>query len=138
MWRTLRTVVFVAAHGATLVTVFFMSCAYIMVNVFVVEHFCLLLFMIMLTLYRAGMHLREGTRFGCKEVLLLFVVTAGITLSNGIVVLLAAMSVNGRAAFRPRFFFTTLVLPGVLMLALGVGLAEHAKNEAATLSLLHI
>ena len=86
----------------------------------------------MLTLYRAGMHLREGTRFSCKEVLLLFVVTAGITLSNGIVVLLAAMSVNGRAAFRPRFFFTTLVLPGVLMLALGVGLAEHAKNEAAT------
>lgn len=132
MWRTLRHVVGVSAHVATLLTLFFMSFAYIMLTVVVADHFCLSLFMIMLTLYRAGMHLREGTRFGCKEVLLLFVVTAGITLSNGIVVLLAAMSVNGRAAFRPRFFFTTLVLPGVLMLALGVVLAEHAKNEAAT------
>lgn len=130
MWRTLRRVVGVTAHVATLLTLFFMSFAYIMLTVVVADHFCLSLAMLMLTLYRAGLHLRHGTRFGPGEAVALFAVTAGITLSNGVVVLMAVLYVNGRLAFRPRFFLCAVAVPSVLMLALGMGLARLNREAA--------
>lgn len=130
MWRTLRRVVCVPCAVATLLTLFFMSFAYIMLTAVVADHFCLSLFMLMLVLYRAGVHLRDRTAFGIAEAVALFVVTAGITLSNGLAVLLALLAVNGRAALRPRFLCGALVLPPVLMLALAVGLAAGARHDS--------
>lgn len=131
LWRTLRRVVGVTAHVATLLTLFFMSFAYIMLTVVVADHFCLSLAMLMLTLYRAGTHLRSGTRFGTGEAVALFAVTAGITLSNGVAVLMAVLYVNGRRAFRPRFFLCAVAVPSVLMLALGIGLAQVGRGSSS-------
>lgn len=132
MWRTLRRVACVPCAVATLLTLFFMSFAYIMLTAVVADHFCLSLFMLMLVIYRAGVHMRDGTAFGVAEAVALFVVTAGITLSNGLAVLLAVAVANGRAALRPRFLLGALVLPSVLMLALAVGLAAGAGHDGAT------
>lgn len=118
--RLLREVVGVGLAVANLLSALFFAFAYVLVAIIVPDHFCLSLFLLLLTLYRAGIHLRRGTRFSLGETLLLFFFTAGVTLSNGLLVLLAAWMVNGRAFFRPRFL-ASVVAAGALMLAFGVG-----------------
>lgn len=121
LWRTLRFVVGVGRCTAWLLTLLFMGFGMIAVTVCVPDHFCLSLPLLSLTLYVSGLKLKQGTRYSAWQAIVLFVLTAGVTLSNGIVVLLAIAITNGRAVFRPRFFFGALVLPACLMLAAGMG-----------------
>ena len=99
----------------------FMGFGMIAVTVCVPDHFCLSLPLLSLTLYVSGLKLKQGTRYSAWQAIVLFVLTAGVTLSNGIIVLLAIAITNGRAAFRPHFFLGVLVLPACLMLAAGMG-----------------
>ena len=121
LWRTLRFVVGVGRCTAWLLTLLFMGFGMIAVTVCVPDHFCLSLTLLSLTLYVSGLKLKQGTRYSAWQAIVLFVLTAGVTLSNGIIVLLAIAITNGRAAFRPHFFLGALVLPACLMLAAGMG-----------------
>ena len=116
--RILREVVGVGEAVAHLLCALFFAFAYVLVAIIVPDHFCFSLFLLLLTLYRAGLHLRRGTPFSLRETLLLFVLTSGVTLSNGLLVLLAVWVVNGRRFFRPCFFMT-VVAAGALLLAFG-------------------
>ena len=119
--RILREVVGVSLSVANLLSALFFGFAYVLVAIIVPDHFCLSLFLLLLTLYRAGLHMKRGTRFRLAEALLLFFLTAGVTLSNGLLVLWAVFVVNGRQFFNRRFFFP-LLLASLLMLGFGVGL----------------
>lgn len=131
LWRTLRFVVGVGRCTAWLLTLLFMGFGMIVVAMCVPDHFCLSLPLLSLTLYVSGMKLKRGTRYSAWQAIVLFVLTAGVTLSNGIVVLLAVALTNGRAAFRPRFFLGALVLPALLMLAVGMGERMLQQSKAS-------
>lgn len=131
LWRTLRFVVGVGRCTAWLLTLLFMGFGMIAVAMCVPDHFCLSLPLLSLTLYVSGMKLKRGTRYSAWQAIVLFALTAGVTLSNGIVVLLAVALTNGRAAFRPRFFLGALVLPALLMLTVGMGERMLQQSKAS-------
>ena len=131
LWRTLRFVVGVGRCTAWLLTLLFMGFGMIAVAMCVPDHFCLSLPLLSLTLYVSGMKMKRGTRYSAWQAIVLFALTAGVTLSNGIVVLLAVALTNGRAAFRPRFFLGALVLPALLMLAVGMGERMLQQSKAS-------
>lgn len=131
LWRTLRFVVGVGRCTAWLLTLLFMGFGMIAVAMCVPDHFCLSLPLLSLTLYVSGMKLKRGARYSAWQAIVLFALTAGVTLSNGIVVLLAVALTNGRAAFRSRFFLGALVLPALLMLAVGMGERMLQQSKAS-------
>lgn len=116
--RIMCEVIGIKHSYATLLTLFFLSFAYIIITIIVPDHFCLSLFCLLLTAYAAGWKMKRGGQFTPSEAVLLFFVTAGITLSNGAAVLLMILITNGK-----RFFSRHMLFPlgiSVVLLALPV------------------
>ena len=113
--RIFREVIHVGKGDALLLTTLYFSFAYIMVATMVPDHFILSMMMILLTLYVTGRHLREGSSMGRKQTVWLFILTAGISLNNGIKVFLANLFANGKHFFRPKNLLLTVALPSILM-----------------------
>jgi len=74
---------------------------YIMLAAMVPDHFALSLFLLLFTLYRTGMLIRFGRPMSAVEGFLLFVLTAGVTLTNGAKTCLAVLFTAGRRTFSP-------------------------------------
>ena len=129
LYRTLHDGIGVSSRVAWLLTFMFMGFGHVAVATVVADHFCLSMFMLLLTIYRAAVKIREGRRFGVGETITLFVATAGITLSNGIPVLMAVTVTNGIAALKPRFLYGAMMLPAVAMLVVGLALAAHGGES---------
>lgn len=120
--RILREVIGAGRRTSTLLTALLLGFGMVAVATMVPDHFCFSLMLLLLTVYRAGTKMKAGRQFSTCETLLLLVATAGVTLSNGVVVVMAVALTNGRQFFRPRFLLTAVVLPVVLL----VGIAEAA------------
>lgn len=112
--RLLRDIVGCTRPDATLLTALFYGFAHVMTAAMVPDHFALSLPLLLLTLLLAGRKLRNGGRLGWVRVSLLYFVTAGITLTNGVKVALAAWFVGGRRVFSAKavaaFAVPTLLL----------------------------
>ena len=63
MYRVQREVIDLERVDATLMTVFFFSMAYIMLSVFVPDHFTISMFLVLLTLYISGVCICKGREF---------------------------------------------------------------------------
>ena len=113
--RIFREVMHIGKGDALLLTTLYFSFAYIMVATMVPDHFVLSMMMLLLTLYIAGRHLRDGSRMGRAQTIWLFILTAGISLNNGIKVFLANLFVNGKRFFHPANLLLTVALPAILM-----------------------
>lgn len=113
--RTLRDIVRVPRFEASLLSIMFFSFAYVMVSICVPDHFCISLFLLLFTIYIAGLKLQDGRCFTIVQTVLLFTLTAGVTLSNGIKTFLYALFVNGRRFFRPKYLFLAVLLPSALI-----------------------
>ena len=98
---------------ATLLTVFFLSFAYIMVSLIVPDHFCLSLFLLLLVIHQHATRSTVSTATQC----LLYTLTAGVTLTNGVVVFLADIIFHGRDALRPQRVLAAYVLPTIFLLS---------------------
>ena len=127
LFRIMHHLVGIGKGSSLLLTLLFFGFAYILVAAIVPDHFCLSLFLLLLTLWRAGCKLRDGTRFSLTEALLLFVGAAGVTLSNGVLVGLCVLWVNGRQALSRRFV-VAFALCSILLLC--IGFAANALTEA--------
>lgn len=115
MVRLLHRVVGIGEGDAWLLTTFLFSFAYVMVNVSVPDHFCLSMFMLTLVLYLSGMKMKAGKTMPRWQTVLLFFLTAGISLNNGIKVFLANLFVGGKRFWRPANLLLTCVLPAALI-----------------------
>lgn len=111
LYRLLRRVMGLGAHDTVLLSFFFFSFAYILLALLVPDHFAFSLALLLFALYRAGTKMKRNERFGIRETLLLFLFTAGITLSNGVAVLAMVLFTNGRHFFARRFLISVVVLP---------------------------
>jgi len=123
LYRIHREVVGLGQGDATLLTALGFSFAYILLSVIVPDHFTPSMFLLLLTLYISGVCIQKGREFRWWQSTVLFLVTAGITLSNGIKVFMAGFFVNLRDFFRLRYLLLAVVLPAALLW--GVAMWEH-------------
>lgn len=119
MHRLLRDVVEVRRVDAALITALFYGFAHVMIATMVPDHFALSLPLLLLTLLIAGRKLKEGKPMKLWQSALLFFLTAGVTLTNGVKVALAAWFVNGRKVFSWRSILS-FVVPTLLLGAIYV------------------
>lgn len=119
MHRLLRDVVEVRRVDAALLTALFYGFAHVMIATMVPDHFALSLPLLLLTLLIAGRKLKEGKPMELWQSALLFFLTAGVTLTNGVKVALAAWFVNGRKVFSWRSI-VAFVVPTLLLGAIYV------------------
>lgn len=112
--RIMREIVHLEHTDALLLTVMFYSFAHIMLAAIVPDHFALSLALLLGTLYITGKRLQEGRPLRWWESALIYFLTAGITLTNGVKTFIAAIAVNGKKALTMRhlsaFVIPTLVL----------------------------
>lgn len=119
MHRLLRDVVEVRRVDAALLTALFYGFAHVMIATMVPDHFALSLPLLLLTLLIAGRKLKEGKPMKLWQSALLFFLTAGVTLTNGVKVALADWFVNGRKVFAWRSI-VAFVVPTLLLGAIYV------------------
>ena len=119
MHRLLRDVVEVNRMDAAFLTAMFYGFAHVMIATMVPDHFALSLPLLLLTLLIAGRRLKEGKPMKLWQSALLFFLTAGVTLTNGVKVALAAWFADGRKVFAWRsilsFVVPTLLLGAVYL-----------------------
>lgn len=114
--RIMREIVGMGRADSLLFTLFFYSFAHVMVASFVPDHFGMSLFLLLLTLYVAGCHLKAGSEMGRWPTAVLYIITAGISLTNGAKTLLAALFCGGRRFFRWRYFSVVVLFSSALLL----------------------
>lgn len=114
MHRLLRDVVEVRRVDAALLTALFYGFAHVMIATMVPDHFALSLPLLLLTLLIAGRKLKEGKPMKLWQSALLFFLTAGVTLTNGVKVALAAWFAGGRKVFAWRSI-AAFVMPTLLL-----------------------
>lgn len=119
MHRLLRDVVEVRRVDAALLTALFYGFAHVMIATMVPDHFALSLPLLLLTLLIAGRKLKEGKPMKLWQSALLFFLTAGVTLTNGVKVVLAAWFTGGRKVFAWRSI-AAFVVPTLLLGAIYV------------------
>ena len=79
------------------------------------DHFGLSTTALLLTLYVTGRHLRRGRQLTKLQTVLLFLLTAGISLNNGIKVFLASWGTSGKRFFRPAHLLLAVIVPSALI-----------------------
>ena len=102
------------ADSWLLVTLTF-SFGYVIVGMSVPDHFCLSMFMLILTLYLSGRLMKAERTFTTWQTIALFFVTAGISLNNGIKVFIANLFVNGKHFWRPTNLIFAIIVPSTLI-----------------------
>ena len=116
-YRIVREVIGLKRFDATLLSAFFYSFSYVLVASIVPDHFIMSMFMLLLTLYVAGKKLQKNKPFTKWQTILFFIVTAGISLNNGIKIFLANFFVNGKKFWRPANLLLAIMLPAILIWA---------------------
>ena len=137
IYRIHREVIELGRYDATLLSAFYFSMAYIMLSVIVPDHFTISMFLLMTTLYISGRCIQKGRKFLWWQSALLFFITAGVTLSNGVKIFLSGLFVNRKDFFRPKYLLLAVILPvaliwGVARLEYRISVLpkEKARQEA--------
>ena len=115
LYRIHREVVGLVKWDATLLTAFHFSFAYILMSVFVPDHFTISMFLLLITLYISGVCIQKGREFKWWQSAIMFYITAGVTLSNGIKVFMSGFFVNLKDFFRPKYLLLAVILPTALL-----------------------
>lgn len=120
LFRILHQLTGISRWDASLLTLLFFSFGYVMATFLVPDHFGLSLLLILVSLYTIGRAWREGRMLWWWQTALLFIITSGVTLTNGAKVYAAEWTARGRRFFCWRYFLLAVVLPSVVMVALGL------------------
>ena len=115
MLRIFKDILRQGRFDSALLSVMLFSFAYVMVSAVVPDHFCVSMFLLVSTVYLAGMKMQAGAAFKIWQTVVLFFATAGVTLSNGIKTYLYSLFTNGRKFFRLKYFLFAVLLPAALI-----------------------
>lgn len=80
----------------------------------------------MITLYISGKCIQKGREFKWWQSALLFFVTAGVTLSNGVKTFLSGFFVNRKDFFRLKYLLMGVILPAALIW--GIAVVEYRTS----------
>lgn len=115
LYRIFCELIGLSRADSTLLCALMFSFAYVMVSICMPDHFALSLCLLTFVLYVSGRKIKAGGGLSVWETVFLFVLTAGVSLNNGVKAFLAAFFVNGKRFFRPRFLLLAIALPAALM-----------------------
>ena len=115
LYRIFKEIIQLRKADCMLLSAFFFSLAYIMLSVFVPDHFGISLFLLLFTIYLAGSKMQRGVPFKLWQTLVLFFLTAGVTLSNGVKTYLYVLFTNGWRFLRPKHLLIAVLLPCALI-----------------------
>lgn len=115
LYRILHEIVGTERGDAFLLSCFLFSFAYIMLSAMVPDHFIISMFLLLLTLYISGKLMKERREMSILQGIFLFVITAGISLNNGLKVFLSGLFVNKKRFFHPAYLLMAVLLPSALM-----------------------
>lgn len=113
--RTLREVIGMHGFEATLLTYLTFSFAFITLTYIAPDHFAPSMTLLTLTAYLAGKKMQIGKKFTKLQTIVLFLLTAGVTMSNGVKTLLMALFTNGKRFWRPGYLLLAVIVPIVLI-----------------------
>ena len=142
--RIFEELVGVSRACSLLLTLMTFSFAYVMLAMMAPDHYVFSMFLLIFTLYVVGKHHASGKPLGIFQTGILYLLTAGVTLTNGLKTLLATLLLNRRKMFCWRFLLTAVIIPTLLMGALAVYQEEafvkpreEQKQKAEILRLKH-
>lgn len=115
IYRIMREIIVLRRADSILLSAMTFSIAYIMIAFAVPDHFGPSMLMIVMCLYVCGKCMQKRRRLNIWQTWLLFIFTAGITLSNGIKIFLDTLFVNGRSFFRLKYFLLAVIMPSALI-----------------------
>ena len=115
LFRIITRVIELRRGEACLLCAFYYGFAFIMLSTMVPDHFVISMAALLLTLYITGMKLRHGSALNAKETVAMFILTAGVSLNNGLKVFLAALITRRRRFFRPMYLLFAVLLPALLI-----------------------
>ena len=115
LFRIFKEIIMVKIREAYLLTALTFSMAFIMLSAMVPDHFIMSMFALTLTLYLSGKKLRNGSALNMWQTIALFILTAGISLNNGLKVFLAALVTRGKRFFEWRFLLFAVILPSAMI-----------------------
>ena len=115
VYRIFREVIQLRNRDTWIMTMLAFSMAYIILSAMVPDHFIMSMFALTLTLYISGRKLRSGSALNMWQTIMLFVVTAGISLNNGLKIFLAALVTRRRRFFEWKFLLLAVLLPSALI-----------------------
>lgn len=122
--RTLHEVVGLGVIDANLLTYLTFSLAYIMLTYIAPDHFAPSMTLLTLTMYLAGKKMLIGKKFTIVQTVVLFLLTAGVTMSNGVKTLIMALYTNGKRFWRPEYLILAVIVP----IAMIWGFAEWQQD----------
>ncbi len=114
-FRICRELLSASKLDAHILTAFFFSFASIMLSTMVPDHFCFSMLCLLVTIYIVGTNMVQGKQLKAWQASLLFICTAGITLSNGVKTGIMALWNNGKKVFSPKFFGIAFIIPMIIM-----------------------
>lgn len=114
-YRIMRKVVGICVLDSLILSLFFFSMAHVAIACFVPDHYAISLFLITLTAYLAGMYMKQQRHMPIWLTSLLFTITSGVTLTNGIKTWLAAWWTNGKRFWHIKSIVCTVVLPVIFL-----------------------
>ena len=142
--RIFQELVGVSKTCSILLTLMTFSFAYVMLAMVATDHYVFSMFLLILTLYIVGRHHAIGKPLGVLQTGVLYLLTAGVTLTNGLKTLMATLMMNRRGIFRWRFLLGAVIIPTLLLGALAVWQEEsfvkprqEEKQRAEILRLKH-
>ena len=111
LFRIFKDIIMVKVREAYVLTALTFSIAFIMLSAMVPDHFIMSMCALTLTLYLSGKKLRNGSALNMWQTIALFILTAGISLNNGLKVFLAALVTRRKRFFEWRFLLLVVILP---------------------------
>lgn len=115
LFRILTRVIETGPTDAYMLCAMYYGFAFIMLSTMVPDHFILSMAALLLSLYISGMKIKRGEMLGTWQTIALFVVTAGISLNNGLKVFIAALATRRLRFFRPAYLIMAVALPSMLI-----------------------
>ncbi len=114
-FRICRELISLSRLDSHILTAFFFSFASILLTTIVPDHFCFSMLCLLASIYIIGSNLKRQRKLKAWQTCMLFLCTAGISLSNGVKTGLMALFNNGKQVFAPRFLAIALLFPLVAM-----------------------
>jgi len=114
-YRIMREVIRLGRIDATILSLMLFSFAYVMLSFMVPDHFAISMFLLLWTIFVCGKRLRDNRKIGIFQTIFFFLLTAGVTLSNGIKIFIYTLFVNGKRFFHWKYLVFGVFIPAIAL-----------------------
>ena len=115
LYRIFRNVIGIERCGVYALLALYFSFGFITLSCMVPDHFVMSQFCLLLVLWLSGEKLKRTSALNMCQTIVLFVLTAGVSLNNGLKVFLATLMTRRKRFFRPGYLALAVILPSAVI-----------------------